>query len=175
VLPRAMQLEPEELSHMNVDVPLAALTVRGAVPDLRRLRPLAEQLPFVDLALYDEVETYALALTQAHAHWLAKSRPPKPSRALTEEVRQVRLALLPDVEAAISRGLLHASLLDALQGATGAKNAVMDVLILCAAIRNAWRSSAGRLLSLCRRSRAPSSSQTSCRARLPIGPPTPIS
>ncbi len=146
VLPRAMQLESGELSQMNVDVPLAAVTVRGAVPDLQRLRPLAAQLPFVDLKLYDEVETYALALTQAHAHWLAKSRPPKPSRALTEQVKEARLALMPDVQAAIRRGLLHASLLDALQGSNGAKNAIMDVLILSTAIRNAWADLSGKTL-----------------------------
>lgn len=137
-LPRAMELAPDELTWVNVDVPEAVVTVRGAIAELQRHRPQAAQLPFVEMALNDELETYALALTQAHAHWLAQAKPERPARVLTASLKATRLQLVSDARATVQRGILHPSLLDSLRSPNGAKNTAMAVLVLCAALRSSW-------------------------------------
>lgn len=144
VLPLARTLQPADFCQVNVDIPQAAITARAALPGLRLLRPQAAQLPFIDLELYDAVEIYALALTQAHTFYRAISRPPEAAAVLTKQLKRVRLELLADVRAMINRALLEPSLLESLQGANGSKNAAMDVLVVCAALRNAWPKISGK-------------------------------
>ncbi len=139
------QLTPSELSSINLEIPSAIITVRGCVPELQALRPrIVTELPAVDLVQFDNVETYALALTQAHSQFLSASQPPVPIAELTEKLKLARELFLSDVSALARRQLLDGTRLDELKGATGPKNIATDVLMLAAMLRDNWDAIAGK-------------------------------
>ena len=141
----AAQLTPSELSSINLEIPSAIITVRGCVPELQALRPrIVTELPAVDLVQFDNVETYALALTQAHSQFLSASQPPVPIAELTEKLKLARELFLSDVSALARRQLLDGTRLDELKGATGPKNIATDVLMLAAMLRDNWDAIVGK-------------------------------
>ncbi len=141
----ALALDAESLRQVKVDIPSAAITVRGALPALHRLRAeVAAAFRGVDLAQYDRIELYTRALTQANGEYLATSGGVTEVPALTEQLKDIRTTLLTDMRTAARRKLIDPSHLDGLQGAKGAKNTATDVITLCALIRKQWAALDGR-------------------------------
>ena len=141
----ALALDGGALRQITVDIPTAAITVRGALPALQRLRPdVAAALREVDLGQYDQIELYTRALTQANGEYLATSRGVAEVPALTEALKEIRTTLLTDMRTAVRRRLIDRSHLDRMQGAKGAKNTATDVITLCALVRRAWPALVGR-------------------------------
>lgn len=65
---RAFAVPDDELLPINVDVVGTVTLVLGVLPALRGLRAqITEELPRFDLARFDKLEQYALALNHAHA------------------------------------------------------------------------------------------------------------
>ena len=141
----ALALDGEALRQITVDIPTAAIIVRGALPALRSLRPdVAAAFREVDLGQYDQIELYTRALTQANGEYLATSRGVAEVPALTEELKEIRTTLLTDMRTAVRRKLIDRSHLDRMQGAKGAKNTATDVITLCALVRKQWPALEGR-------------------------------
>ena len=141
----ALALDAESLRQVKVDIPTAAITVRGALPALQRLRSdVAAAFREVDLVQYDRIELYTRALTQANGEYLATSGGVTEVPALTEQLKDIRTTLLTDMRTAVRRKLIDRSHLDGLQGAKGAKNTATDVITLCALVRKQWAVLDGR-------------------------------
>jgi hypothetical protein len=66
VLPEILGVDDEDLALINIDVVSAITTVLGVAPELKALRGEIEvELPRFDLARFDKLERYALALSHA--------------------------------------------------------------------------------------------------------------
>lgn len=103
----ALRLDAGDLRKVKVDIPSAAITVRGCLPALRKLRPdVAAAFRGLDLDQYDKIELYTQALTQAHGAYLAAERPVASVPALTEALKETRTTLLSDMRAAVRRRLI---------------------------------------------------------------------
>ncbi len=58
----------ESLLPVNIDIVSAVITVRGALPEIRAMRPEFQKvLGDFDLVAFDKLETYALALFHLNA------------------------------------------------------------------------------------------------------------
>ncbi|HET9956327.1 MAG TPA: hypothetical protein VFQ61_17585 [Polyangiaceae bacterium] len=143
--PRYQALIPEELIQVNLDVPAAIVTVLGALPAIRNLRPsVVEQLPKHDIGLFDSLEDAALALNELHVQFLIATRPTDDLEQLLSEATQLRDLLLSDVTALTKRGLIEGNHLDELKGPIGYKNLAVDLNILYVALRSSWAKIQGK-------------------------------
>src|SRR4051794_35674707 len=71
-----MAVPDAELMHINLEVPLVVTTVLGTLPELQGLRSrIAAELPSFDMARFDALESEALALSHAHALFVAATKP----------------------------------------------------------------------------------------------------
>jgi hypothetical protein len=141
----ALALDRDALVMINVEIPQATITVRGCLEALQRLRPeVAGAFNTLDLAQYDKIERYTLALMQAHSEYLATARPAAPAPLLTQQLKVLRLVLLSDLGAVVQRKLIDGSHLDGLRGSNGSKNTATDVLTMCALVRDKWSVLEGR-------------------------------
>jgi hypothetical protein len=145
LLPSLRALEPSELTIVNLDIPAAVTTVLGALPEIRALRPdVVKNLPFLDIERFDKLESYARALSHAHALYLAASHPSDDLHALCEEGAKLRDTLLKDAEALANRGFLDGERFAELKGPIGYKNLAVDLQVLTAMFRQHWSDIEGR-------------------------------
>ena len=57
-----------ELVPINLDIPTAVTTALGALPEIRALRSrVVAEMPQLDVARFDKLEAYTLAVGHAHA------------------------------------------------------------------------------------------------------------
>lgn len=140
-----VRLLEHELVTINVDIPMAITTALGALPGLRAERAnIVEHLQKFDIARFDKLETYTLALGYSHAVYLASSRPSEPVRALAAEANALRARLLRDVEALVARNLLDGTLLRELHRRPGYRDLAFDLFTLAAIVGDNWPGIAGR-------------------------------
>ena len=127
-----------ELARVQLDIPEAVVTVLGAAPEVRRLRPnvVATFGEAKALAL-DRLEIVARAAGQAHALFLLGTGGADLA-AQSEAVIEVRKTLLTDAQALVNRKLVDEKLLAGLRGVLGYKNQCFDVLQLVGLFRGAW-------------------------------------
>lgn len=137
-------LPPEAVLPINIDVSSAVAMAFGALPALVTFRDQLKALPDFDVARFDKLETYALALSHAHGLYQIASQPPDDLKALQEEGSAQRELLFKDVTAAIARGVIPADAIDDLRGANGYKNTANDLRVLVAVLRNHWAALGGR-------------------------------
>jgi hypothetical protein len=134
-------VQPSDYSIINVDIPNAITTVLGALPGIRALRPrIVAELSQFDIARFDKLETYALALGHAHAGYMAASQPSESLEALSEEATDLRDLLLSDATALAHRSLIEADRLKQLKGTKGYRNLSFDLLALVRLFRDSWPS-----------------------------------
>lgn len=139
------ELQPSEFSIINVDIPSAITTVRGALPGIRALRPrVVAELSQFDIARFDNLETYALALGHAQAGYLAASQPTESLEALGEEATALRDLLLSDATALAHRSLIELDRLKQLKGIKGYRNLSFDLLALARLFRDTWATVASK-------------------------------
>jgi len=63
VEPELAKLVPDELVQLNLDVSAALQTILGVLPEAKALRErIIKELPSFDIASFDRLEDYALAL-----------------------------------------------------------------------------------------------------------------
>ena len=116
---------------ITVDITATVLTVIGAWPEIKPLRPqFVQYLPGFDMAVFDKIETYALALEHSHIQYKTATEPPASLVAMANTAIETRSVLLANLNSLIARGLIAASATDGLQGINGYKNVVFDLLAL---------------------------------------------
>src|SRR5262245_62956890 len=93
VEPLLAKMSPDDLSHINVDIPSAVAIAVGAVPHLAKLRDAAAKLPDFDISNIDRIGTYALAAWYAHLLALPKVLP-SALAGLLEEAKPLREHML---------------------------------------------------------------------------------
>jgi hypothetical protein len=134
----------DELTALNVDVVEVVTLVLGVLPKLRALRPEIQHLPFFDLARFDRLEKYALALNHAHTRY----RSTLPSRGnvaeLGKELALVRDRLCSSAMSLADFGLLDANLLKDCKRVSGYRATATDVFTLVAVFKQSWSQVAGK-------------------------------
>ena len=132
------------LMPITVDIPSTVTKALGAWREIRALREEISGLPKFDLAAFDKLETYALALAHANTRYLAASEPLAPLSELFDEAVKRRETLASDAQALAQRGLLNGQKLKDLKGAVGYKNVAQDLLTLAELVRANYPSLAGK-------------------------------
>lgn len=126
--PATQALKPEDIISVNLDVPSAVTTTLGKLPAILSLRSeVAKHLPTFELSSLDLLETYTLALGQAHALFLGASAAPAQLATLNERALLLRDVLSTDAQALAKHGLINGSRLKALKANVGYKNLAFDL------------------------------------------------
>jgi len=137
-------LPASDVMAINIDIPAAVTTVMGALPKIKAHRDaVASHLPHHDIARFDKIEAYALAVGQAQALYQAASAPAEPLDELVAQAVQSRDLLFSDASALARRNLLDGQKLNDLKGGTGYRNVGFDLLTLVAMMRNNWTAISG--------------------------------
>lgn len=124
-------LQSDQLLQVNLDLQLASQTVLGALPEMQRLREqLAKELPSFNLAHFDQLEDYVLALTYVQSRYAMATQPPNDLQELVDEAANLRGILQADAEALARRGLFQPEKLAGLKGGSGYRNLAQDLQAL---------------------------------------------
>jgi hypothetical protein len=128
-----------ELVHISIDVTSAAVTVLGALPEIRALRgEIAENLTKFDLARFDRLESYTRALVHAQALYRSATTPKGSVTELAAELAATRDLLFSDASALARRGLIDPERLKEFKTSSGYREIAIDVLGLAALLREHW-------------------------------------
>jgi hypothetical protein len=139
VLDELKAVAPSDYVSINTDVPTAVITVLGAVPRIQALRPqVVADLPNLDIARFDKLETYAMALGHAQARYMSASQPVEALEALSEEACALRELMLADAHTLALRALVDRDALKQLKGSRGYSNVAFDLLALAQIFRDKW-------------------------------------
>jgi hypothetical protein len=131
-------VKEEDLLQVNLDVTAAVTSVLGLLPEVRALRAQMEGLPAFDMAAFDKLEDYALALSYSNTGYLAATQPPGDLPELNAEASRLHDRLLADIEALVQHGLLDGGQLAQLKGGNGYKNLAQDLQLLSRVMREGW-------------------------------------
>jgi hypothetical protein len=137
-------LAPDEVVSVNVDVLSAVATTFGAAQRLRSHRDLIRQLPGFDLARFDRLDEYAMALGYAHGRHETARRPDYGLPGLYQEAARLRTLLHVDVTALIGRGFVSAEASRKYTGLNGYQNVASDLQILARVLRDRWPVAQGK-------------------------------
>lgn len=128
-----------DLRAINVDVPVAITTTLGSWAEIQSHRAvIAAELPSFDLARFDKLEEYTLALAHAHAAWVSATKTTEPLPALVEEATKLRDLLYSDATALSKRGLFEAQTLTEYKTSTGYRALAFDLLGLGQKLSERW-------------------------------------
>jgi hypothetical protein len=140
-----MALMPSDYVSINTDVPVAVTRVVGACPGIQALRPrVVADLPNLDIARFDKLETYALALGYAHGGYMTASQPAEVLEALNGEGSALRELLVSDAKALASRMLIDGDALKHLKGIKGYRHVAFDLLALARLFHDHWPAIQGK-------------------------------
>lgn len=145
VLPEMRALSPDELMQITIDVPSAISTVLGVVKELPRYRDaIARELPLFDLARFDRIEEYAMALSHANTLYATATKPPDDLKAVYEEGLKLRERLHADTTTLFLRELINPSALKEYTGLVGHKNVATELQILAQVLKDNFKQIEGR-------------------------------
>lgn len=135
-----IQAVPEgELMPIILDIQSTVATVLGAWKEIRGFRAdFVSGLPSFDIALFDRLESYALALGHTHTVYQTANEPPATLVLLAGEVGKTREILVANVSLLMALGLLGATVLSELKGTNGYKNLAFDVFALSNILKKNW-------------------------------------
>jgi hypothetical protein len=140
-----IQALPErDLMAVNLDVPSAVATVLGALPGIRALRSTFEQLLGFDIARFDKLRDYTLALGHTHGMFRGATGSTDVVTTLAEDVTAVRDVLEADAMALAKRKILDEVQVTKLMGGSGYKNIAFEVVGLVGLFREHWDAIKGR-------------------------------
>jgi len=132
-------LKVEDLLQVNLDVTTAVTSILGLLPEVKALREqIVKQLPAFDIAAFDKLEDYALALSFANTGYLAVTQPPDDLQELNSNATKMHDRLLADAQALAEHGLLDGGQLAQLKGGNGYKNLAQDLQLLSRVMREGW-------------------------------------
>lgn len=145
VLPEMRALSPDELMQITIDVPSAISTVLGVVKELPRYRDaMTKQLPEFDLARFDRLEEYAMALSHANTLYATATKPPDDLKAVYEEGLKLRERLHADTTTLVVRELINPSTLKEYTGLVGHKNVATELQILAQVLKESFKQIEGK-------------------------------
>lgn len=120
---------------INVDVMAAVTLVLGVAPELKAMRAEMQELPRFDIARFDKLEQYALALSHMHA----MHRSTLPSRTsvvdLGTEVTELRDRLYTDTMSLAGHDLVDGERLKECKKAQGYRAAATDIFTIVAVLK----------------------------------------
>ncbi|MEY4545357.1 MAG: hypothetical protein RL685_1552 [Pseudomonadota bacterium] len=139
VLAEIQAIPEQELITVNIDVMAALTTVTGALPEIRALRSeIEENLRNFDLAQFDKLELYTLALHQAHSRYRSTATPKEDVAGLASELTVAREHLLANASSLANLKLLDGARLKNVKTVLGYRALASDVLTLCTVYRDDW-------------------------------------
>lgn len=138
------EVQESELIHINIDVVASVATALGILPKLEKLKDSIAKLPGLDSELLDGFETYAMALYEAHAVYLAASQPTESLQVLVEQGTKMRDRLYADVQALVARELVSAQEIREVKTSNGYKALAMDLTLLTDAVQRRWSELKGK-------------------------------
>lgn len=139
VLAEIQAIPESELTTVNIDVMAAFTTVTGVLPEIRALRPEIEtSLRNFDLAQFDKLEVYALALSHANSRYRSASMPRENVAELVSELTEARDHLLANASSLANLRLLNGDSLKNVKTGLGYRAIANDVLTLCTVFRDDW-------------------------------------
>lgn len=134
-----------KLRVISFDIATAVTILLGVWKQLLGLRArIVEEMPRFNIARFDKLEDYALALWHAHILYRAASEPVGSLQGLYEEGVDLRELLASDASALAKRGLLDATRLKELKGAVGYRPIASDLSLLPAVLRENGTAIAGK-------------------------------
>ncbi len=131
-------VDQASLAQVSVDIIAGMASVIGTLPKLRALREQVARLPELDLASFDALEDYTLALGAAHGQWMIASTPREALPALGAAAVTVRDTLVADAGALARRGVLTPELVASFKSGVGYRAVVRDLMGLTAMLRDRW-------------------------------------
>ncbi|MGK4005018.1 hypothetical protein WMF31_20495 [Sorangium sp. So ce1036] len=138
VEPKLLELGPDDLVTVYVEVPKAVSSVLGALPHLREMRDeIVRDLPNHPIETLDELEDYALAAWYAD---LLYSTPASEldTKKLTEDAAGLREGLLVAAEALAYRDLLDKQRVADIRKGKGHADLASDLIALAELFRGSW-------------------------------------
>ncbi|HEY3497821.1 MAG TPA: hypothetical protein VGK73_24150, partial [Polyangiaceae bacterium] len=109
-----------------------------SLPEIRAMRPEFAALQGFDLARFDKLRDYALAVGHAHAMYRAAAGPNGGLAELAEEVMELRDMLQADATALAKRRILDENQVSKLRGGSGYKTVAFEVVGLVGLLRERW-------------------------------------
>lgn len=137
-LPITTGLDPKELLPINIDVPSAVARTAGKLAGIMALRESAKALGNFDVTVFDQLETYALALAQAHTKYMGASAAPEGILELNERGMKLRNVLYADALALATRNLISGDRIGELKANIGYQNLAFDLMALAGILRDNW-------------------------------------
>jgi hypothetical protein len=132
-------LHKDQFLTIDLDIPATVAAVLGVVPDVHSLREqIVKELPSFDIAQFDKLEDYALALSYAHARYLCVTQSPEDLELLSAQASELREKLVAEAKALVDAGLLSGAPLAELPGGSGYKNTATDLRVLTSLLQAAW-------------------------------------
>jgi hypothetical protein len=142
---RCGDLSDHDARDTHLDVPTAVTTILGVLPEVKALRDrISKELPAFDLAAFDKLEDYALALSSAQTNFLTATQPPDDLQALSTEASTLHDRLLADAQALSRHNLVDGNQLAQLRGGNGYKNLAQDLQILSKVMQESWTQIQGK-------------------------------
>lgn len=138
------ELAPTDLEVVNLDVPRVVATVLGVWPGVLELRAGVASLPAFDLARFERIRDYALALGYWHTRHVAAAKRMADLRPRAEELMRLRNILHADALALTKRQLLQREEVQRLRIGKGYQNLTTEVRGLVDLFRTRWKEVAGR-------------------------------
>ncbi len=143
--PEMQGLGEEGLAKMNIDAVATVTTALGCLSKLRALRSEIERhLPTFDLARFDKLKEYALALNHANAIHRGALEQRGTIADLGSEVARIRDRLMDDAESVCNHGLMNAERLKECKKAPGYRATATDVFTLVNLFKEHWAKVEGR-------------------------------
>lgn len=143
--PEFAALKAEEVETPTLDIHAAVRTVLGALPEIRDLRAqLVKELPAFDVAAFDKLEDYALALSRAHARYQIATTSPNELDEVIVEASKARERLVAAARGLALFGLFDGRKLDQLKHGNGHSNVAEDLQALSAAFEENWTKLEGK-------------------------------
>lgn len=132
-------LKAEEVETPTLDIHAAVKTVLGALPEIEALRErMVKELPAFDVAAFDKLEDYALALSRAHALYQMATTSPNELDQVVAEAAKVRERLVASARGLVLFGLFDARKVEQLKHGNGFANVAQDLQALSAAFEESW-------------------------------------
>lgn len=144
-LPEIMALADDDTIPVNIDVITAATLVAGRIPVLKTLRPqIVEELPRFDLARFDKLEQYLLALMHAQGLHRGAQVPKAHVAALGSELTVIRDRFYGNAVSLAENGLLDGERLKGCKTAIGYRALIADIFILVPLFKEYWKNIEGK-------------------------------
>jgi hypothetical protein len=135
----------DDLLTLNVDPQIAVTTTLTALPAIKAMRSrLMAEITNFDVASFDKLEDYAMALSHANTAYLATAPDATNFEALLQECDKQREILQADLSAAVARGHINGERMKELRGGAGPRNVIHDVFILVQIARTDWAKLEGK-------------------------------